>query len=287
MNKTLTDTELDHLLNFIGYGRLDADIWFLGFEEAGGDDKNLHARLGFTQVEDCAEAQIILSLTQQQFGDENLQGAWPGMCEIMLKLEGKETSTDNILNYQVEYLGRDQGSTLLCELLPIPMPGGSAWDYEALIPRYASREAYYAAVKPLRFELFRRLVSQYLPKIIIGYGQSVWPEYQELFDDFELSPNGHFMVGWNANTVVILSDHFSAEPMKENFDELVALILENSLSIETAKPTGPMPLSKSELAHQKKEAAKQASVAKRKPSAKHNPSDPFCVCAYCLGYEND
>jgi hypothetical protein len=32
----LADAEPDHLLNFIGYGRLDADIWFMGVKGAGG-----------------------------------------------------------------------------------------------------------------------------------------------------------------------------------------------------------------------------------------------------------
>jgi hypothetical protein len=286
LKKTIEDQDLEHMLNFIGYGRLDADIWFLGFEETGGDEKSLRGRLKFQQVEDCAEAQSILGLSQQQFGEENLQGAWRGMCEIMLKLDGKESTTENIQEYQSEHLGRASGSTLLSVLLPIPLPVGSAWGYETLLPQYASRQAYYAAVKPLRFELFNQLLSQHLPKIIIAYGQSAWPEYQELFGDFKLSPHGQFMVGWDANTVVILSNHFSDGSMSGKFDEIVTLILENSLSIETAKPTGPVPLSKAELARQKKEAAKKVSAAKRKPSAQHNPADPYCVCAYCLGYEN-
>jgi hypothetical protein len=29
----LTNQQLDHLLTFIGYGRLDAPIWFLGMVE--------------------------------------------------------------------------------------------------------------------------------------------------------------------------------------------------------------------------------------------------------------
>ena len=287
LNKALTDNELEHLQNFIGYGRLDADIWFLGFEEAGGDVNKLRDRLKFQQVEDCAEAQNILDLTPQQFGEENLQGAWRGMCEIMLKLDNKKrTSAEEIQNYQIEQLGRSNGSTLLCELMPIPVSGASAWGYEAVIPQYASRAEYYAAVKPLRMELFTQLIRQHLPKLIIGYGQSAWPEYEQLFADFKLTESGQFMLGWDANTVVILSDHFSAEALNGNIDAAVALIHENSLSIETVKPSGPEPLSKAELARQKKEAAKQASAARRKPSAQHNPSDPYCVCAYCLGYEN-
>jgi hypothetical protein len=38
MTEPVTDSELSHLLNFIGYGTLDADVWFLGMEEAGGDE---------------------------------------------------------------------------------------------------------------------------------------------------------------------------------------------------------------------------------------------------------
>jgi hypothetical protein len=287
LNKALTDNELDHLLNFIGYGRLDADIWFLGPEETGGDERKIRDRLNFQQVEDSDQAQKTLGASLHQFGEENLLGAWRGMCEIMLTLEGRQPSSENIRSYRAENLGRAQGSTLLCELLPIPMPIGSLWGYDTLLPQYPSRQAYNAAVKPLRFEFFRQLIKQNPPKIIVAYDQSAWPDYQELFRGFNLVPSGQFEMGWDANTVVILSEHFSAETMKGKYEQLVRLILENSLSIETAKPTGPIPLSKAELARQKKESAKQASAARRKPTTRHNPSDPYCVCAFCLGYEND
>jgi hypothetical protein len=38
MTKPLTDPELDYLLSFVGYGNLDADVWFLGMVEAGGGE---------------------------------------------------------------------------------------------------------------------------------------------------------------------------------------------------------------------------------------------------------
>ena len=41
MTNILSDNELDHLLNFIGYGTLDADVWFLGMEEAGGGEAKI------------------------------------------------------------------------------------------------------------------------------------------------------------------------------------------------------------------------------------------------------
>ena len=287
MNKAITENELDTLLNFIGYGRLDADIWFLGLEETSADGQIVHERLKFRQVEDSLEAQNLLGISPSQFEHDNLQDAWRGMSEIMLKLEARPTTPENIREYRTESLGRAEGSTLLCELFPIPMPADGAWGYENLLPQYASREEYFNSLRPLRFEFFKELINQNLPKIIICYGRSSWPLYQELFQDFKLAETGQFELGWDANTVVILCDDFSNDAMDGKYDELLSLILENSLSIETAKPTGPAPLSKAELARQKKESAKQASAAKRKPTTKHNPADPYCVCAYCLGYEND
>ena len=64
MSPPRTDKELKHLLNFVGYGRLNADVWFIGTEEAGGGEDNLRERLLFQQVEDCAEAHMILGITK-------------------------------------------------------------------------------------------------------------------------------------------------------------------------------------------------------------------------------
>lgn len=60
MIKPLTDTELEHLLNFIGYGTLDANVWFPDMEEASGGESNILTRLKFRPVEDNAEAHKML-----------------------------------------------------------------------------------------------------------------------------------------------------------------------------------------------------------------------------------
>ena len=59
------------MLNFVGYGRFDAKVWFIGMEEAGGGEDNIRKRLLFRQVEDCAEAHKILGITQTSLGQEN------------------------------------------------------------------------------------------------------------------------------------------------------------------------------------------------------------------------
>ena len=72
MTNPLTDKELEHLLSFIGYGSLDADVWFLGMEEAGGGEANIHTRLNFQTIEDNAEAHKMLGVTNLHWGKRKI-----------------------------------------------------------------------------------------------------------------------------------------------------------------------------------------------------------------------
>ena len=74
MSLPLSDSDLDHLLNFIGYGRLEADVWFLGMEEAGGGEANIRARLKFRPVEDNAEEHKMLGVTHLHWGRRKIHG---------------------------------------------------------------------------------------------------------------------------------------------------------------------------------------------------------------------
>jgi hypothetical protein len=286
LKTAFTDSELEQLLNFIGYGRLDAEIWFLGMHEQISGDEHLETRLKFNQVEDLAEANELLEKPQSPSEEANFSVTRHNICYVMLKLHAKETSGDAIREYEADFLGRDNGTTLLCNLMPLPTSDPENWIYDTLIPQFATYQAYYKAIKPRRLELFSEVMRDNHPKTIVAYGKNHWNDYKELFDNFKFSSRGQFEVGWNADTVVILADDFSSPAINESLDELTALILENSLSIETSIPTGSATLSQAEEKRRKKEAARQTSAAKRKPSARHNPADPYCVCEYCLGYES-
>ena len=224
MNKALTDTELDHLLNFIGYGKLSASVWFLDMEEGGGGEANIRARLKFRLVEDCAEVHKLLGIPKFHTGHKVIQKTWRGMCYIMLRLEGKPVDRDSIRNYQAEYLGRFQGNSLLCELMPIPKPRINTWDYEMLIPQFKSAEAYYQLVKPRRVNYLHGLIQEHRPKVVIGYGKKYWQDYQKLFPSSIFLENGQFLVARDENLVVVLTDHFTAPTMNGKFDEVVSII---------------------------------------------------------------
>jgi hypothetical protein len=278
LNKALTQKQLEHLSEFIGYGNPDADIWFITLQETDGSEENIRARLKFAPVEDLASAQQILDATKYH-------SDWRGVCEIMLRLDNKAPSDDMLQTYQADQLGRQNGATLLCALLPIPQSASAEWTYTTILPQFTSQQACDEAFKPERLDLFRELVAEHHPKIVIGSGKAHWAEYQELFNRFKFSENGPFLVGWDTDTVVILTDQFDAPEMEGKFAELVTIIRENALSIDTSIRSDVPILSEAEIKRQKKGAARQAAIAKRKPSTTHDPADPYCVCAYCLKYE--
>ncbi len=228
MTQALTDSELAHLLDFVGYGSLDADVWFLGMEEAGGGEANIRARLDFQTVEDNAEAHKRLGITKHHWGKRTIQRTWWGMCYVMLRLEDEEPSRENIRQYQAEWLGRKHGNTLLTELMPIPKPAVSQWGYEQLMPQYDSRQDYYEQVEPRRVRYLRQLIKEHRPKVIIGYGKAYWPQYKELFPHHAFARNDQFEVANTHETLVILTGHFTARTMNGKFDDIVAIIRRSS-----------------------------------------------------------
>lgn len=229
MSKPLTNEQLDHLLDFVGYGSLNAEVWFLGMEEAGGGEANIRTRLQFRPVEDCAQAHQLLGITKLHGGKRVIQRTWRGMCYIMLCLENIEPSRENIRQYQAEKLGRFGGNTLLTELMPIPKPKISNWGYEELIPQYSSRKEYYQIVKPRRTQFLRSLIAENQPKIIIAYGKGFWTEYKELLDSFNFVQEDQFETASNGSTLAILTDHFTARSMNQKFDAIVSIIKASSI----------------------------------------------------------
>lgn len=207
----LNDNELKKLLNFIGYGNKKAAVWFIGMEEGGGED-NIQRRIQFSKtIMDCAEAHKILGVKDYHIGRPRIQRTWRGMCYIMLCLADTLPNRESIRKYQSDFLGRANGKTLLCELMPIPKSKIIKWPYRDLIPQYTGRMDYYKTVRPARIRILKDLIKQCSPKIVICYGKKFWPSFEEIFDKhvFEKYNSFPFQVASNEGTTVILTHHLS------------------------------------------------------------------------------
>jgi len=227
MTSPLTDKELTHLLEFVGYGSLNASFWFLGMEEGGGGESNLRTRLQFDTIEDCAKAHRLLGVTKYHSGRRNIQPTWRAMCYIILAMSGQEPTQKAIRNYQAESLGHSDGETLLVELMPIPKKAINDWGYEKIMPQFTSSKNYYDVVRPMRITLLQKIISSQEPRLILCYGKKYWKDYKQLFSTTQFATNDKFEVGHSETTLVVLTDHLTARSMNGKLDEVVELICSN------------------------------------------------------------
>lgn len=225
----LNPDEISNLLEFIGYGNLQAPVWFLGMEEGGGGEDRIRIQSGFEPIEDLRDAHVYkLGISRHHCGSRALQSTWNKMCQIMLSLAEIQPDLQTRRIYQAGHLGRLAGDTLLAELMPIAKTSLKTWEYHELIPMFRNRQQYYDEVLPVRLLKYIELVSLHSPRLIVAYGRAYWHHYQSILGQTAFHDRGRFRHGTNGKTTMVLTDHFAARTMNCAIPDVVALIKESN-----------------------------------------------------------
>lgn len=215
---------------FIGYGKIDAPVVFIGLEEGLSNSRALRSdlirRSQFEPVMDLKRAHEGIAGAQKLWDPVNpkSQPTWRPMCHLM-EARGKVKGAPDRQRrkaYQALHLGRDHGQTLLTELLPYPHTHTRHWLYRRF-GRYSSRKAYEKALLPKRLGLLRRALVKHPREVIVCYGKARWPDYKQLIA--ETYPG---KVRWVAHesaeraivgkTRILLVNHLSRGPFNSNSD---------------------------------------------------------------------
>lgn len=203
----LTEADWSRIETFIGYGRADAPVVFIGMEEGRSADSDLDIDLF-----ERAQSQSIASLGRHV----RTQRTWRPMCDLMLRRSGIAAPTaDERLKYQVEKLGRPDGDTLLTELMPYPSTRIADWPYAAEPYLRGTRPEYMARCLPMRLALLRGVLASAERELVICYGKGHWSHFARLFD-CELMANGAFRIGKIGRTTVALVPHFCSRPFNSD-----------------------------------------------------------------------
>lgn len=234
--RRLTDSHLNAVLTFMGYGNPTGPFWFVGIEERGvGDDDTLWGELRvraehFAQIEDLKAAQEHEAFGSTFKVSDNVP-TWLIMSKIVRRLEGTADWSDYTAakHYQAKHLGRSGGDTFLADLLPLAAGNVDHWPYPGLFP---SKEIYRKTVLPNRIATLRSLIEQHRPTHVFCYGKSYWEEYQAIFPkvtDYENVEQGFAKVGrTSTGTLVALVPFFSSYAMGHmRIDRLVAKLRED------------------------------------------------------------
>jgi len=211
----------DLLQNFIatfyGSGNYSGDYWFVGIEEGGGNDLdqvtkriNTWKDLGGTELVDIFDFHIRISYPEYFTDPVKLQRTWMQQARIVLSSKGQSATKPAIKAYQRDILGRKAEETCLLELLPLPSPSTTVWNYNrwSYLPFLKNRKVYREYCIPWRCEHIRFQISIHMPKIVVFFGLSyaqIWKEIAGQSVGFQCI--GDYWVGNSEKTVYLIAKH--------------------------------------------------------------------------------
>ena len=195
ITKEMIDNRIE---NFLGYGNLNSEIWFIGMEEGfNGDEQDLGNRFSSTKDKSIIDLQgmpCVKDHLKWFQPDSPIQKTWRKLILILLVLRSENNIDDKkIKQFQIEKLGRKESNHCILELMPLPCGSTKPTDWKKIYTKFGdklgidylkSRQYYLDKVRPNRIEKFKGLVKglvdKHSPKTIICYGLTYLKEWEEI-----------------------------------------------------------------------------------------------------------
>jgi hypothetical protein len=197
----IEEKKLQHWIDhFYGYGSWDARVWFVGYEEGGGDlpeevaEKfnyfyNAHTSAAGATLCDIREvyrhvafkvdgpkAGLFTNLYDYRFDSNAIQhGAWKNLIAFEHGYRNEELP--DLLTYQKSSFALPSAHReALIRLYPLPSPHNHAWYYSWLdLPQVRflkSRALYQEHVYQRRMDSILHNISVYKPEVVLMYGMN-------------------------------------------------------------------------------------------------------------------
>jgi hypothetical protein len=191
----------EYASGFLGYGNPQADLWFVGMEEAGawsaaeiGERIGAWADLGRQPIIDCAEFHRRVRDAKRRplsywfEPGAPLQPTWRRLIRLMLARDGRATDRESVRHAQIHDWGRPSSGACFIELFPLPAPKTGEWPYAAWTraAHLQTRTAYRASYLSERIGTLRALIARHTPRVVVLYGSGYMEHWAALADsDFQ------------------------------------------------------------------------------------------------------
>ena len=187
----LNQDTLDTFMNtFMGYGDFNADTWFIGMEEGGGNSlEDVQTRIGTWSgrggriLEDCAEYHHAIGAGHLFTPPVRAaQRTWDWLIRAQLLSEGKAHDITASKVMQGERWLRSGSKTCGIELLPLPSPKTSVWHYNQFSndPILNNRASYKSAMLPTRITAIKNAIDEHKPRNVVFYLKQYRAHWQQI-----------------------------------------------------------------------------------------------------------
>lgn len=226
MTELFDDQLLDEFAHtFYGYGSYQAQYWFVGMEEGGGNSYaeintrlNIWAKRGKQELEDVALYHTDIGITHLFNEKPKLQPTWNKLIRIVLSGNGQEPTTEQVRDYQRTLLGRPHGNTCLVELLPLPSPSTGHWLYgqHSAMTYLKSRSTYKKALLESRIAHLKQRITEYKPKYVVFYSVNYQKYWQRIAGVELVSVADGISLAYKEPSLFVLTKHPASQPTLSN-----------------------------------------------------------------------
>jgi len=203
----------DFITTFYGSGNYEGDYWFIGMEEGGGNELGevktrliTWHELGKTELVDIFDFHKRINFPEYFTDPVKLQKTWMQQARIVLASKGLPSNTADVKTYQRDIIGRKDSETCLMEILPLPSPSTSEWNYGRWtdISYLRTREIYREFCLPWRIKTIRSRIENYQPRHIIFCGLSYSKYWQTIAGSDLLFQNQNGFYASKSNGILYL-----------------------------------------------------------------------------------
>jgi len=167
------------LFNWLGYGKINSSIWFIGTEESGGEiwrnkirtqtlDSSLKIRSKFKLSMDfCHVWEDLYGIKLRNFKGPTV---WCYIACFLLNFQNEYKNRESIKKFVFEdkKLGRKNSDHFLCEFFPLPK--GKKNSIKEYVHIWPTIEDYYSEVKNRRFWIINEKIKNNKEiKLIVSY----------------------------------------------------------------------------------------------------------------------
>jgi len=223
------------ITTFYGSGNYSGDYWFVGMEEGGGNDlvqvtNRIYAwlDLGGSELVDIFDFHIRINYPEYFTNPVKLQRTWMQQARIILSSKGFSATTPAVKTYQRDIIGRKDSETCLLELLPLPSPSTSVWNYDqwSKLPFLENRKVYRDYCIPWRCEHIRSQVSIHKPKFVIFFGLSYFQYWQDVTGkSLYFHDRGGCLSCKSDRTYYVIAKHPAAKGITNAYFEAIGLLI--------------------------------------------------------------